>query len=169
MWRVSLQQPGRSCFSLLSLSHKIHLVYVASVFPGDDLNAGCEIAINCNAACLLSKMKHFKPDFFFFFFPIWVIMNDDTFLSHLFYASESSKCKKYFGLFSFPSDCFSFWTHSRRLVYGLVKHTVVWWCNPNVFVTPSETQPADVSLFPLSSSRDWFRYTRFVLVSVIFK
>lgn len=40
----------------LSLSLKIHLVYVASVFPGDDLNAGCEIAINCNAACLLSKM-----------------------------------------------------------------------------------------------------------------
>lgn len=51
----------------LSLSHKIHLVYVASVFPGNDLNAGCEIAINCNAACLLSKMKYFKRDFFFFF------------------------------------------------------------------------------------------------------
>lgn len=56
-----------------------------------------------------------------------------SFLSHLYYASESSKWKQIF----WPSftERFSFWIHSQLYIHGLVKHTVVWWCYPNVFIT----------------------------------
>lgn len=50
----SHQLQERSCFVVfLSLSP----LNVASLFQVDVLLVGCKIAINCNAACLLSKME----------------------------------------------------------------------------------------------------------------
>lgn len=120
-----------------------------------DLTAGCEIAINSNAACHLSKMKYSASDF-------WMVMINlilpvppfflSLFLSLflIFIMQVNLKNEKQIFWPSFTEHV-SFWIHSQLLnIWPCKTHSSVIMFSKCFCYKSFETQPADVSQSVLS-------------------